>query len=120
AEGNVPLRADNVRFGAMQSQQGRIIFRTSPLAPEADGSFVVAEYQLQTGPPLPISVRLEKAGEPSPGEFSNKHIPKNGIIEPSTPKSVTATAAQADPLQSACAADMRTIVLAALKYATEH
>jgi hypothetical protein len=60
AEGDVLLRVGNVRFGSMQSQRGRIIFRTSPLKPEADGSFVIAEYQRQTGPPLPISVRLEK------------------------------------------------------------
>jgi len=53
----------------------------------------------------------ETAGKPS---FSN------GLIEPTSPKRVMATVVQADPLKSARAAEMRTIILAALKYATEH
>ena len=61
AEGNVLLRF-NGQLGPMQSQPGQIIFRESPLKPEPDGSFVVAEYRPETGPPLPIAVRLEKVG----------------------------------------------------------
>jgi hypothetical protein len=53
-------------------------------------------------------------------DTAGKLSPKNGLIEPPPPNTVMATAVQADPLKSACAARMQTIVLAAMKYATEH
>jgi predicted Ser/Thr protein kinase len=39
---------------------GTVVFREGRPAPEADGSYVIAEFRPESGEPLPIAVRLER------------------------------------------------------------
>ena len=57
--GNITYRLDS-KAGSMT---GRIVFRPGTPAPEANGSYVIGEFQQASGPPLPIAVRLERTSK---------------------------------------------------------
>lgn len=63
--GNVLLSSSNTEIGPMALEQGRVVFREGTLAPEADGSFLLGDFQPKTGEPAPITVRLERASKPA-------------------------------------------------------
>jgi predicted Ser/Thr protein kinase len=70
SRGNSLLKADNNSIGPMTTQRGRIVFRDGTLSPEPDGSYVIGEFQPETGAALLITVRLEmKASKESPLSF---------------------------------------------------
>ncbi len=46
--------------GPFGSMLGKIVFQAGTPAPEADGSYVIGEFQPETGAPLPIAARLIK------------------------------------------------------------
>ena len=85
--GNITYRLDS-KAGPLT---GRIVFRPGTPAPEADGSYVIGEFQQASGPPLPIAVRLERTSKqpasPAPnlsfGPMIERTLPfhTNGITD---------------------------------------
>ncbi|MBI5821584.1 MAG: protein kinase [Verrucomicrobia bacterium] len=55
---------------------GKIVFRPGTPAPEADGSYVIGEFNSETGQPLPIAVRLERESKQTASRAEAKPLPR--------------------------------------------
>ena len=82
--GNVLLTLGNIEIGTMKSARARIVFRKGTLSPEPDGSFIVGEVRSETGPPLPITVRVKKRGASPPAKAAipPKRLPASAGFGP--------------------------------------
>ncbi len=65
ASGNSLLTTTISKPDSASFSEGRIVFHEGTVAPEADGTCVVAELQQQSGVSLPITVRVGNAGASS-------------------------------------------------------
>jgi serine/threonine protein kinase len=87
ADGESVLTLGNGTFGPMGSQPGHIVFREGAIKPEADGSFIVADFRPQSGAAVPLSVRLETEDGTPPAalqkiksfDITAKPITKDGV-----------------------------------------
>ena len=87
ADGESVLTLGNGEFGPMGSQPGHIVFREGTIKPEADGSFIVADFRPQSGAAVPLSVRLETEDGTPPAalqkirsfDVTAKPITKDGV-----------------------------------------
>ena len=77
--GNITYRLDS-KTGPLT---GRIVFQPGTPALAADGSCVIGEFQQVGGPPLPISVRLERDSKPSasPGAAERNLAPLEPTVQ---------------------------------------